>query len=105
MENSNQTMPANNMALSIVGTILGMCSPFCCPGLILGIVAIVFSSQVKKKFESGDFEGAEKSAKNAKLLALIAIGLGVLGIIYSIFTWDQKMEQYQMIMEQYNLNQ
>lgn len=105
MENSNQTMPANNMALSIVGTILGMCSPFCCPGLILGIVAIVFSSQVKKKFESGDFEGAEKSAKNAKLLALIAIGLGVLGIIYSIFTWDQTMEQYQMIMEQYNLNQ
>lgn len=100
----NKEMPKNNMGLSIVGTILGICSPFCCPGLILGIIAIVFSSQVKKKFESGDFAGAEKAAKNAKLLALIAIALGVIGIIYSALNWDDTMNQYQQMMEQYNMN-
>jgi len=112
MENSspfenvdNREIPKNNIALSIVGTILGMCSPFCCPGFILGIVAIIFSTQVKKKFESGDFEGAEKSAKNAKMLALIAIVLGVIGLIYTAINWEDTMTQFNDAMEQYQLNQ
>ncbi len=112
MENSTSSfenfdhkeMPKNNMGLSIVGTILGICSPFCCPGLILGIIAIVFSTQVKKKFEAGDFAGSEKASKNAKLLALIAIVLGVIGIIYSAMNWDAQMEQIQQAIDQYNMN-
>ena len=97
--------PNNNMVLSIVGTVLGLCSP-CCIGLILGIIAIVLSSQVNNKFNLGDYNGAEKSAKNAKILAYVAIGLGVLGIlsnIYLIMTaggidgYVEMLEEYQNI--------
>ncbi len=97
----NRVKPNNNMPLAIVGTILGCCA-FYGIGFILGIVAIVFSSQVNKKFEAGDFEGAEKSAKNAKILAYIAIGLAIVSIIYSAFTYDQAkvddvMNQFQQL--------
>ncbi len=97
-------MPKNNMTLAIIATILGLCS-FYCSGLILGIIAIVMSSQVKSKFENGDVEGALKSAKTSKLLSLIAIGLFVLGIAvaaYSIMTYglDNIIEEYKEILEQ-----
>ncbi|SFJ59875.1 CD225/dispanin family protein [Myroides guanonis] len=97
-------MPKNNMTLAIIATVLGLCS-FYCTGLILGIIAIVMSSQVKSKFENGDVEGALKSAKTSKLLSLIAIGLFVLGIAvsaYSIMTYglDNIIEEYKEILEQ-----
>lgn len=105
MDNTtNNIMPNNNMALAIAATILGCCSP-CCIGFILGIVAIVMATQVKKKFEANDFSGANSSAKNAKLLAFIAIGIAVVYLIYIGLNWNDTMEQYQLIMEQYNLNQ
>ncbi len=84
----NRVKPNNNMPLSIVGTVLGCCT-FNPITFIVGIVAIVFSSQVNKKFDAGDFEGAEKSAKNAKILAYVALGLFVVGLIYSALTYDQ----------------
>ncbi len=100
MENlENREMPKNNMGLAILGTILGCCSPYCL-GLIIGIVAIVMSSQVKKKFEAGDFEGAEKSANNAKILALIAIGLFILLLFIVGFKWDDMQLQIDLIQEQ-----
>lgn len=105
MENSTNTiMPSNNMALAIVATIIGCCSP-CCIGFILGIVAIVMATQVKKKFESNDFAGAESSAKNAKLLALIAIGIAVVYLLYVGMNWEDTMEKFNEAMEQYQLNQ
>jgi len=100
---SNQVMPNNNMALAIVATVLGLCSP-CCIGLVLGIVAIVFANQVKSKYAQGDFDAAEKSAKNAKMLAYIAIGLVVANLIYVGLNWDETMLKYQEVMEQYQLN-
>lgn len=99
---NNTIMPNNNMTLAIVATVLGLCSP-CCIGLILGIVAIVMASQVNKKYESGDFAGAESSAKNAKILSYIAIGLLLLNVIY-LFAFDG-MDAYEQIIEQYNLAQ
>jgi len=95
----NREMPNNNMALAIVGTILGCCSPYCL-GFILGIVAIVMSTQVKKKFEEGDYDGAEKSAKNAKILALVAIGLFVTLLIMIGLKWDELIEVFTLAMEQ-----
>lgn len=95
--------PNNNMALSIVGTILGLCSP-CCIGLIIGIIAIVKSSQVNNKFMSGDFNGALSASKSAKTLAFTAIGLGVLGILFNVFIiisfggvegYIEMLEEYQ----------
>lgn len=96
------TMPENNLTLAIIATVLGICSP-CCVGLILGIIAIVMATQVKKKFEAGDHAGAEKNAKTAKILAFVAIGLTVLNLIYVGLNWDASMQQYQSIMEQYGM--
>lgn len=76
-------IPNNNMTMAIIGTVLGIFSP-CCIGLILGIIGIVMASQVSSKFNAGDYMGAESSAKNAKTMAYIAIGLGILGIIINI---------------------
>ncbi|MFK5982990.1 MAG: CD225/dispanin family protein [Flavobacteriaceae bacterium] len=102
-ENSdNGIMPSNNMTLAIIATVVGLCSP-CCIGLILGIVAIVMATQVKTKYESGDMAGANSSAKNAKILAYIAIGLFILNLIY--FLGFGGMAAYEQILEQYNIAQ
>ena len=50
--------PKNYLVESILVTI------FCC--LPLGIVGIVFASQVNTKFDIGDYEGAAKASKDAK---------------------------------------
>lgn len=96
--------PNNNLPLAIVGTIVGICSP-CCIGLILGIIAIVFSTQVDTKYNYGDYLGAETSAKNTKILAFVAIGLFGLNLIWMIVQFatlgtSGYLEQYQEILEQ-----
>ena len=96
------TMPENNLTLAIIATVLGICSP-CCIGFILGIIAIIMATQVKKKFEGGDYAAAEKNAKTARILAFVAIGLTVLNFIYVGLNWESSMEQYQSIMEQYGM--
>ena len=65
--------PNNNLALSIIATIVSLitcCGWISCIGVILGIIAIVFSTQVDSKYFAGDYVGAESSAKNAKLLSV-----------------------------------
>lgn len=101
-----QVAPQNNMTLSVVGTVLGICSP-CCIGLILGIIAIVKSSQVNNQFLAGDYAAATNSAKTAKTLAYIAIGLGIAGILLNIIGiiamggvagYTEMIEEYQRQM-------
>ena len=94
----NKVMPNNHMGLAITGTILGLCPSLCCINFILGLVAIYFATQVKKKFNQGDYAGAESASKNAKLLSYIAIALFVIGIIISIVTYDE--EQNRQLIEQ-----
>lgn len=98
--------PNNNMVLAIVATVLSPCS-FCCIGLVLGIVAIVFANQVNTKYSLGDYIGAEQTAKNVKILSLIAIGLAVITIIYSIVQVilvgpEAYMETYQQYLDMLN---
>jgi hypothetical protein len=73
-----QQPPKNWLIESILATI------FCC--LPLGIVGIVYASQVNGKFAAGDYEGALASSREAgrwtKLSFLIYIGLAVLGLIF-----------------------
>lgn len=105
----NQSLPPkpdNYLPLAIIGTVVGMCSP-CCIGLILGIVAIVFSTQVDSKYGYKDYIGAEQSSKNTKILSLIAIVLGALGLIYTIVMFltgggMALFDSYQEILDQYN---
>ncbi|MBY0065581.1 CD225/dispanin family protein [Empedobacter falsenii] len=100
--------PENSLVLAIIGTILGLCSP-CCIGTIVGIVAIVFANQVNTKHNIGDYTGAEQAAKNSKILAYVAIGLGVIGVIINVVMlitggMDAYMEQYKSILENSNGN-
>lgn len=93
--------PNNYMALSIVSTILSVCSVWCL-GLILGIIAIVMSSQSTSKFNNGDYNGAVKSAKTAKILSIIALVLTVAGIIAYYFFFQEVggIEGFQELMQQ-----
>lgn len=80
--------PANSLTMAIVATVLNIFA--CCGmyvgilGFILGIVAIVFSTQVDSKYKVGDYDGAESAAKNAKLLSMISLGVAAVGIIIVI---------------------
>lgn len=101
--------PNNNLVLAIVSAVLSLCT--CCGyasciGLILGIIAIVFSSQVDSKFNVGDVDGAYKAASNSKLLSYIALAtvvVSIILIIVSMLTTDTaaQLEQIQKIIEQY----
>lgn len=63
-------VPPNNYLIpSILTTI------FCC--LPLGIVGIVFATQVNNKWTIGDYAGAEDSARKAKMFTWISFGLGL----------------------------
>ncbi|MDR1881410.1 MAG: CD225/dispanin family protein [Prevotella sp.] len=111
----SQTKPArpdNNLILAIIATVISLltcCGWVSCIGVILGIIAIVFSTQVDSKYFTGDYTGAEKAAKNAKTLSAIAIGTVVLSIVWIIVSIIMAggisaiMEQYETIMEQYKV--
>lgn len=102
MENLNvenqemQTPPSNHLAMSIITTLV------CC--LPAGIVSIVYASQVNSKFQAGDYEGAQKASKNAKIWWIVALVIGLVGIIgYLVFIFafagDAFMEEFQREME------
>jgi hypothetical protein len=65
--------PPNYLVWAILTTVL------CC--LPLGVVSIVFSTQVNSKWAAGDVQGALDSSRKAKLFAIwsaIATAIGVL---------------------------
>lgn len=104
------TKPDNNLALSIIATVVSLitcCGWVSCIGVILGIIAIVFSTQVDSKYTAGDYIGSENASKNAKILSYIAIGTIVLSIIMIIVSIVIQggvsgfMERYQDMMDQY----
>ena len=67
--------PDNNLVLAILTTVC-CCLPF-------GIVGIVMASKVNGLYLAGQYEAAEKAAKDAKKWSLIGIACGVvIGIIY-----------------------
>ncbi|MDR3271984.1 MAG: CD225/dispanin family protein [Flavobacteriaceae bacterium] len=94
--------PNNNLPLAIVSTVLGCCTQ-CGIGFILGIVAIVFSSQVNSKYDAKDYDGAANAAKTTKILSFIALALFAMNIIYLIYliSTNQFQEMIESFMEQY----
>ena len=69
--------PKTYMREAIVATL------FCC--LPFGIPAIVFASQVDTKFNTGDYQGAQKASDNAKTWYYVSVATGVVvGIIWFI---------------------
>jgi len=101
--------PDNNLVLSIVATVASLvtcCGMISCIGVILGIIAIVFSTQVDTKYTAGDYAGAESTSKTVKLLSFIALGTVAASIIYIIISFiisgPEIFERYKDIMEQYS---
>jgi hypothetical protein len=58
---------------------------FCC--MPLGVVSIIFATQVNGKVASGDVAGAMEASKKAKMFMFIAVGLGVLTWVCAIVIW------------------
>lgn len=83
----------NHMAWAIVATVLGFC--LCCPSIVSGIIAIVYSSQVNTKLNAGDTAGAREASDKAKLWCWITTGLALLGLLLNIvFLVSGGVEQY-----------
>ncbi|GAB1309004.1 CD225/dispanin family protein [Urechidicola sp. KH5] len=77
-----QQRPKNYLVESILVTI------FCC--LPLGVVGIVFASQVNSKFDSGDIDGANRASQDAKkwmkwgLISGIIVAVAYLVFIFGL---------------------
>ena len=71
----------NNMGIAIAG-LLGFF--FCCLGVIPGVIAIIFANQSKQMAAAGDMVGAQSKANTAKILGIVGICLGALGILGNI---------------------
>ena len=52
---------------------------FCC--LPLGVVSIIFATQVNSKVAAGDIAGAMEASRKAKMFLFIAVGGGLLALI------------------------
>lgn len=89
----------NHLAWAIVSTVLATC--LCCPLGLVGIVAIVFSSQVNSKLNQGDLEGARRASNNAKTWCWVATALAIIGLLLNIYVLATGgMAQYMQMMEQ-----
>ncbi len=65
--------PKNYLVESILVTI------FCC--LPLGVVGIVFASQVNSKYDAGDYAGAASTSKQAKQFMMWGLIAGVVVLV------------------------
>ena len=74
--------PKDYLVLNIVFGILALCG---CVGIVTGIIGIVFSAQVKSKYNAGDYAGAVSASKVAKAMFIVNLVLAILGIIGNIF--------------------
>jgi hypothetical protein len=70
------TPPNNHLVPAILTTL------FCC--LPLGIVSIVFASQVNSKFAMGDYQGAVAASESAKKWWIASLASGVVVIVLYI---------------------
>lgn len=66
----SSTKPNNYLALAILSTI------FCC--MPFGIASIVFASKVDNQWNSGDYGGANESARKAKMWFWLSFGFGLI---------------------------
>jgi Interferon-induced transmembrane protein len=72
--------PASGSAATVPNFLIpAIISLFCC--LPSGIVAVIFAAQVNGKVQAGDIQGAQDSAKKAKIFAIISLILWALAIL------------------------
>ena len=74
---------ASNIPNYLIPAILA--TLFCC--LPVGVVSIIFATQVNSKVASGDLAGAAEASRKAKMFMFIAVGGGVLVWVICIVLW------------------
>ncbi|MGH8054995.1 MAG: CD225/dispanin family protein [Stenotrophomonas sp.] len=98
-----------HLAWSIVVTVLSflVCCVSCYsfPGIITGIVAIVYASKVKSLLNAGDLAGAERASRSAKTWSWVTTGILVLAVIIGAISFaymgsEGYMEQIEQIRRQ-----
>lgn len=67
-----QPMPPTYLAWSIITMLL------CC--LVPGIVALIYSTKVSSRFNTGDIEGARKASENAAIWIIVTVVCGLIAI-------------------------
>lgn len=71
------------MAWAVISTVFAvMC---CCPIGLVGIVAIVYASQVNTLVQHGHYSAAQRASDNAKIWCWITTIFAILGIPLTIF--------------------
>ncbi|MFC4561384.1 CD225/dispanin family protein [Nocardiopsis mangrovi] len=90
----NNTPPPSNW---MVGAILSI---FCF--WPLAIPAIIFAAKVNSLWNVGDYQGAEAAAKKAKMFSLIAITLGIIGMIIGGIVTAMSIAAANQAVEEYN---
>ncbi|MGN6635206.1 MAG: CD225/dispanin family protein [Oryzihumus sp.] len=68
--------PKNYLVQSILACIL------CC--VPLGIVAIVFASQVNSKWQAGDYAGSQQASQRAKTWTIVTVVVGIIAIAIAV---------------------
>ncbi|EAR14997.1 MULTISPECIES: CCC motif membrane protein [Robiginitalea] len=103
-----------NVTLAIVLSILGYvcCCIWGLPAILLGVIAyLLLRSDYKKYLESPEVYTNYNQWKTARILAIIAIVLGVLYFGFMLFRiqqlggWDAMMEQSREMMEQWGFEE
>ena len=69
----------NHLVWAILSTI------FCC--LPLGVVAIVYAAQVNGMLDAGNYRGARRASRNARIWAIAAMALAAISITLAAATW------------------
>lgn len=78
MENENPKRPPKSWLVESILVTLFCCLPF-------GIAGIVNAAKVESRFNSGDYEGANRASAEAKKWTLVALIIGVIvAILYVI---------------------
>ncbi len=97
-QQSRQVMPKTWLTESIIATVAcSMCCGVPLIGLIPGVIAIFMALKVKSKFNSGDFDGANKNSASARMWMIITIGVGIASAIYGAYTIISNPELLQQI--------
>lgn len=93
---------ANHLVWAIIATVFSLC--LCCgiPGLITGIVAIVFAAKVNGLLAAGDFAGAQRASNTAKIWCIVTTVLAAIGVLMVIYnlTLGGGVAEYQSVIEQ-----
>ncbi len=73
--------PNNHLTMAILATISTF---FCCSGLPIGIISLIYALEVESKWKKGNYDKAIKDSKNARTWAIVSFILAGSGFFICI---------------------